>query len=61
MKEAAFVPCSIYIDRFFVLTMAAATLGFYHDAISLTRIFIAVDDVPYFLLAVSIRIVEHLQ
>ena len=55
------LPCGIYVDRILMLTMAAATLGFYHEAVGLASIFITMDDVVDFLLGVCIGIVEHFQ
>ena len=53
------LPCSIYINGLFCLTLATAALGFYHHAVGLTCIFITVDDVLDFLLSVCFRVVEH--
>ena len=55
------LPGGIHIDRLSVLAMAAATFGFYHEAVGFARIFITVDDVLDFLLGVCIGIVEHFQ
>ena len=55
------LPCGIHIDSILVLTMAAATLGFYHEAVGRVSIFITMDDVLDFLLGVCIGIVEHFQ